>query len=250
LIHSGATLHIPNEVARHLGYYVYVYVDPRSQRIFYVGKGKGDRILAHLFEQGDSRKHQIIAELSDAGLEPRLEVLAHGLRDEETALRVEAAVIDALKLDELTNLCRGWRSVEMGRLSLSELIAYYAAKPVEVEHAALLIRINRLYRHNMSPVELYEATRGVWRLGARRNNAAYALAVFEGVVREVYAILAWQPAGSTPYLSRVHAEMPTEGRWEFTGEPAGEAIRAQYVGRSVASYFRKGQQSPVVYANC
>ena len=35
---------------------------------------------------------------------------------------------------------------------------------------------------------LYEATRGVWKVGERREYAHLALAVFEGVVREVYAI--------------------------------------------------------------
>ena len=184
------TLKLPREVARRLGYYVYLYVDPRTQRIFYVGKGHGQRILAHLTEAGESRKHQVIAELARAGQEPRLEVLAHGLADEETAFRVEAAVIDALGLDDLTNLYRGWKSIQLGRLSLVDLISYYAAEPVEVDHPALLIRINQLYRHNMDSLDLYDATRGVWRLGPRREGAKYALAVFEGVVREVYTIAA------------------------------------------------------------
>jgi hypothetical protein len=39
---------IPSEVARSLGYYLYLHIDPRSDKPFYVGKGKGKRILAHL----------------------------------------------------------------------------------------------------------------------------------------------------------------------------------------------------------
>ena len=42
------TLSIPREVARQLGYYVYLYIDPRSKRPFYVGKGQGERVLSHL----------------------------------------------------------------------------------------------------------------------------------------------------------------------------------------------------------
>jgi uncharacterized protein len=76
----------------------------------------------------------------------------------------------------LTNEVRGWRSLQLGRIPLSELTMYYAAKPVTVEVPALLIRINRLYRHNMTPQELYEATRGVWKLGARCTKARYAFA--------------------------------------------------------------------------
>lgn len=244
------TLKIPPEVAHRLGYYVYLYVDPRDGRPFYVGKGQGVRILVHLSAAGESRKIRTIAELRELGLEPRLDVLAHGLADEETALRIEAATIDLLGLDDLTNEVRGWRSVEMGRLPLSELMIYYAAKPVVVTEPTLLIRINRLYQHGMSAVALYEVTRGVWRVGSRREGARYALAVFEGVVREIYVIETWHPAATTMYSTRDRGEMSTEGRWEFTGRIAPTEVRDRYFGRSVAAYFKRGQQSPVVYVKC
>lgn len=243
------SLTIPPEVAHHLGYYVYLYVDPRDNRVFYVGKGQGTRALAHLLAEGDSRKARVLEELRLAGLEPRIDVLAHRLPDEETAFRIEAAVIDLLGLGALTNLVRGWRSVEMGRMPLSELTVYYAAQPVEVTDSALLIRINRLFRHGMSAGELYEATRGVWKLGDRRHGARYALAVFEGVVREVYAIEKWHRAGTLPYATRTAEEVNRPDRWEFSGQVAPERVRERYVNRSVESYFKHGQQSPVLYVN-
>jgi hypothetical protein len=237
------------EVADRLGFYVYLYVDPRTGKAFYVGKGQGSRALAHLSASAESRKAAVIRELSEAGLEPRIDILAHALRDEETAFRIEAAVIDLLGLDDLMNEARGWRSVQSGRRRLSELAFYYAAKPVEVTVPALLIRINRLYRHDMTPIELYEATRGTWKLGERRKGARYAIAVFEGVVREVYEIAAWHCAGTTPYATRDATKLNLD-RWEFTGRPADESIRSEYVGGSVAAYFRRGQQTPTAYVNC
>jgi hypothetical protein len=243
-------LSIPPEVARCLGYYVYLYVDPRSHRPFYVGKGCGERVLAHLGVTGETRKAQILDELRLAGLEPRLEILAHGLADEETALRIEAAVIDLCGLGDLTNEIRGWRSIQLGRIPLSELVVYYAAKPVTVTHPALLIRINRLYRHGMPEHELYEATRGVWKLGTRRDSAKYALAVFERVARQVYEIDSWHRAGTTAYKTRTQESVDRPDRWEFTGHIASEDLRSRYVGSSVAAYFPKGLQSPVVYVNC
>lgn len=242
-------LRIRPEVAGYLGYYVYLYVDPRDKKTFYVGKGSGTRALAHLNVAAESRKAAVLKQLRDAGLEPEIDILAHGLRDEETAFRIEAAVIDALGLDGLTNEVRGWRSVQSGRMPLSELTLYYAATPCEVRVPALLIRINRLYRHGMSGVELYEATRGTWKLGPRRSSARYAFAVFEGLVREVYQIDEWLRAGSTPYSTRDATKLKLD-RWEFTGKPAPTEIRAEYVERSVASYFRQGQQTPTVYVNC
>ena len=31
-----------------LGFYVYLYTDPRNEKPFYVGKGKGNRAFSHL----------------------------------------------------------------------------------------------------------------------------------------------------------------------------------------------------------
>lgn len=114
----------------------------------------------------------------------------------------------------------------------------------------MLIRINRLYRHNMSAHELYEATRGVWKVGLRCMKARYAFAVFQGVVREVYEIESWHDAATTPYTTRVAAQLTTNGRREFIGHVASAEIRDAYVGRSVADEFPQGLQSPVVYMNC
>ena len=243
-------LQIRPEVAHRLGYYVYLYIDPRDDRPFYVGKGQGDRALSHLSEAAESRKCARVAELRAEGKEPRIDILAHELRDEETAFRIEAAVIDLFGLDALTNEVHGWRSLQLGRIPLRELTLYYAAEPVTVEIPALLIRINRLYRHNMTPQELYDATRGVWKLGARCAKAQYAFAVFEGLVREVYTIDSWHPAATTPYTTRDASQLKTEGRREFLGGVADTAVRDAYVGRSVARQFPKGLQNPVVYVNC
>lgn len=241
---------IPAEVARKLGYYVYLLTDPRSDRPFYVGKGKGRRLLDHLSDVSKSRKRAVLNELDRLRIPPTFEILAHALADEETAFRIEAAVIDLLGLSHLTNSVRGWRSVQTGRMPLAQAIAYYAAKPVRVSDPALLIRVNRLYRHDIKPIELYEITRGVWRLGRRRQGAKFALAVFEGVVREVYTIHSWHPAGSTRYETRRHSDVNSPGRCEFLGEVAAHTVRERYKNRSVGSYFNRGQQSPVVYVNC
>ena len=122
--------------------------------------------------------------------------------------------------------------------------------PNVVTDPALLIRINRLYRDGMSAAELYEATRGWWRIGSRREGARLALAVFDGIVREVYRIDRWHPAGSTPPAAPVHTGSPRPGRWEFTGAVALPEERDRYRGQSVAAYFTKGMQSPFLYVNC
>src|SRR5882762_8889360 len=176
---------IPADVARKLGYYVYVYVNPLDGQIFYVGKGKGRRVLSHLEDRSETRKLAAIKQIRAAGRQPRLEILAHGLRGADTALQVEAAVIDALGLPFLTNQVRGWRSSRYGRTPLGELIALYRRRPVRIQEPSILIRITELYRPQMTASELYDATRASWKLGQKRQLARYAFAVFEGVVREV-----------------------------------------------------------------
>lgn len=247
---------IPPDVARHLGFYVYLLLDPRTDKVFYVGKGCGKRVLAHLTANGESRRVALVNELRAADFGPRLEILAHKLPDEETALRIEAAVIDLCGLGELTNKVRGWRSIQLGRVSLKELVSYYAAKPVKVTDPVLLIRINKLYRHGMSADELYDATCGIWRLGRRRDGAKYALAVFEGVVREVYVVKpgSWHPAPKAQFKTNIHALnqfdlLKQKNRYVFTGEIADKSVRSKYRGCSVAKYFKKGNQSPVMYVN-
>lgn len=120
---------------------------------------------------------------------------------------------------------------------------------IAVTEPALLIRIPRQYRPGMSHEELYDATRGVWRIGSARERARLALAVHNGLVLEVYEIEQWLPAGSTPYVKRPLEEVSVPGRWEFVGRIASADLRAKYRGRSVAHYYKRGNQSPVAYVN-
>jgi hypothetical protein len=118
-----------------------------------------------------------------------------------------------------------------------------------IAEPALLIRIAKLYKPGMSPEELYEATRGVWKLGPDRDSAEYALSIANGLVQEVYAICTWHQAGTTPYITRPLAQVSIPGRWEFVGKIAPTSVRGKYLGESVAHYFEKGNASPVNYLN-
>ena len=237
---------IPLDVVSRLGYYVYAYVNPLDGQIFYVGKGKGRRVLHHLGDRTESRKGATIRQIRAAGKQPRLDILAHGLRSADAALQVEAAVIDSLGLNFLTNQVRGWRSSRFGRTPLEELVALYRRRPVRVQEASILIRINELYRPQMTASELYDATRGVWKLGPRRQRAKYAFAVFEGIIREVYEIKLWLKSGST-FSSRNPHGVRSANRWEFVGRLAPDKLRRRYINRDVSGYFKRGAQSPIIY---
>jgi hypothetical protein len=234
------------EVTKKLGYYVYLYLDPETKEVFYVGKGRGNRAFQHLSDRSESEKVQRIEEIRARGQEPQIEILCHGLTSDKQAYRVEAAAIDLLTRGQLTNVVRGWRSGLYGRMSVAQIQAQYGAKEATVTEPAILIRINDLFRYGMLPIELYDATRSSWKVGRRREAAELAFAVFEGVIQEVYRIRGWHPAGQT--LSTRGAPA-TPGRWEFVGDIAGPSIREKYLYKSVRLYFQQGSQNPIRYVN-
>lgn len=240
---------ITSDVAHELGWYVYAYIDPRDNSVFYIGKGKGARATDHLHDKSESGKVGRINDITAAGFEPRIDIVAYKLRDDLEASRVEAALIELWGVHKLTNIVRGRFSTDYPRRPLFDFIAERSPQPVDVTVPALLIRINRHFRYEMSAEELYENTRGIWVIGERRrHHAKFAMAVYAGIIREVYEIESWHRAGETPYLTRVQSELAEakDKRWEFVGRVACEPVRSCYLGRSVAHLFSVGQQNPVV----
>jgi hypothetical protein len=106
-----------------------------------------------------------------------------------------------------------------------------------------------MYRYGMSEAELYDATRSAWKVGDKRASVRYALAVFEGVVREVYRVTGWLPGGTTFAHQHGGRFSPRPGRWEFVGTLAEDSIRKRYVNRYVGHFFPQGAQNPVSYVN-
>ena len=242
----------PRAVISKVGIYVYLYRDPRDGKIFYVGKGKGQRAFQHLVDEKDGFKRKKIQEIRNAGLEPKIEILVHALKDDEMALKIEAALIDLIGVGQLANEVRGYDAISHGKMDVQELVALYdAPKGIIRDQGILLIRINQLFRHGMGSEELYEATRGVWKIGARRDSVRHVLALYQGVVKEVYAVEGWEPANWRAYSFRAEELRAREkldvGRWQFKGSVAEEPIRSRYLGKDVSKYLVKGAMNPIQY---
>jgi len=244
------SLRLPPGIAEKLGHYVYLYINPETGQPFYVGKGKGNRVYAHLKDDTDCEKIRIIRRLQRKGKEPRIEILIHGLADETTALRVEMAAIDLIGINNLANEVRGFESGIYGRTKLDDLIVQIQQPPVNIIHPVILIRINKLFVYGMTDEAIYDATRGVWKMGERRLNAQYAFAVYDGLVREVFHIESWHTGGTTPYTTRKAEDVDRPERWEFVGKVAEKAIRNRYRHKSVREYLPANTQNPVRYVKC
>jgi len=229
-------------VIENLGFYVYFLKDTRNGEFFYVGKGRGNRIFQHLMGSFQAElaneKSDRIREIRAAGEEVEHYILRHGLTEEQ-AFEIEAALIDFVGLDSLSNVMGGHYSSDFGIKTVEEIQAQYAAKGFIADDPVILINLNRLYRRDMTAEELYEATRKAWVIGPRRECAKYAIAHYRGLTREVYIIERWYP-------------VPAHGknRWAFDGHLAPEEIREKYRYQSIKDYFKRGEANPIKYVNC
>jgi hypothetical protein len=244
-------------VAERIGWYVYALVDPRDDSVFYIGKGTGNRVFAHAAAAADlaaepTAKLDRIRAVNDAGREVECFIIRHGIESERLAYEIEAAVIDTLRLldpdlntdrFQLTNAVLGHRHALKGLAHASQVASLYDAPPAPpFDEAVLLLKIPGLWTPRMSARDLYEASRGWWKIGADRRAAArYACAVNKGVIRAVYRIDSWRPRRQGDREWQEDVGKPP--RWGFDGTPAPEMDR--YVDTSVVHLFKRGEANPV-----
>ncbi len=233
-------------VQEKIGFYVYLLRDPETQQVFYVGKGKGNRVFDHanaaINDPIPAEKLDRIRAIHDKGFTVQYDILRHGLTEKE-AFEVEAALIDYLGVENLTNQVQGHGFDDRGLMSASEIMIKYDAQPAVITEPLILITINKLYRRDMSTDELYEATRGDWVIGERRNEVRYALAVYHGVIRQAYKIERWFPVTLEP-----ESHQKRSNRWRFEGVVASELQK--YLSQSTVNYVSIGSQNPIRYVNC
>jgi hypothetical protein len=151
----------PPEASAELKTYVYRLIDPRNGETFYVGKGRANRVFAHIHAEegidGDEVDNKLrrIRQIRLAGFEVAHVIHRHGM-DDATAFQVEAALMDAYP--GLTNIAGGYGTGDYGAMHAKEIIRRYTAEPAVFEHRALLIGVNR----TAAEMSLYEVP------GARR----------------------------------------------------------------------------------
>lgn len=222
-------------VSERIGYYVYILKDPRNDSIFYVGKGKDNRLFQHvqcaLENETENDKYNLIREIHKEGKEVEHFILRHGL-EEKLSLEIESTVIDLLGIENLTNSIKGHDTWERGLKTVDEVFQHYDAKAVTFDEPCIIININRLFTRGISAQKLYDSTRSSWVVGTRRDKAKFAIASYRGLVREVYEIEKWDPNGD---------------RWEFIGKVADDKIRDKYLNQSMENYIKKGGQNPIRY---
>lgn len=232
------------EVIEELKYYVYKLIDPRNGNVFYVGKGKGNRIFSHAngilakeeleeWQDDESEKIRTIREIKGEGLEVIYIIHRHHM-DEKTAFEVEAALIDVYS--GLTNIASPVNS-EYGVANVQQIINKYGLQQIsefKKEDKVLIIKIRQENVNSWGNGSIYETVHQWWKLnGNRRNEVKQVVAVIDGIVKEVYKVKKW-------YYNK------EKDRWGFDGV---EIKDSEYLNKRIPpeKYRKKGQASPTLY---
>lgn len=234
------SLFLSQSTIEKLGYYVYVLIDPRDKKVFYVGKGKGNRVNQHLLgaldeNSQETEKIRSIREIQNLGLHVDLDIIRHELTEKE-AFEVESALIDLLGLENLSNIQNGHHGNERGRMKLDDIkIKYEAEKIKGFDEPMMLININQRFKPNMTTENYYDATKGNWYVNRIiASSYKYVATVYLGIIREVFEIKRWDQSHEPK-------------RSFFEGVVASDNIRAKYVNKSVSEYWKQGSRNPVKY---
>ena len=209
-----------------LKHYVYALVDPETEEIFYIGRGKGNRGLSHLRknDNDESEKRKTIAGIRARGQKPRLDIIRYGL-DSKSVIEVEAAIIDSLGLGNITNEIRGF-DTSRGRTNSKDLNTQLGGKPLNVNDIKDNVILFFCHKSLSEGNNHYDSTRQFWRLSENRVKKVksngelhyeYAFTMKGNTVLDVYKILQWFPAGTTISSRKFVTKNDKMGIVEFTG---------------------------------
>lgn len=188
-----------------LNYYVYALVNPINHMIFYIGKGKGNRVFQHaedaLNEDSQSLKLGTIRTIIAQERKVEYYILRHNLTEEEAFL-VESTLIDMLTYskfnheNQLTNIISGHHQWDEGIKSIDELNALYDCSSIKVNghDKLLLVSLNQSFDQAKAKgvyrrLDIYESARKYWLIGKNKpQEIDYVLGVYKGIVRCVIRV--------------------------------------------------------------
>ena len=199
---------IPIKVQECLGYYVYGLKDPRTNEYFYIGKGKGNRILQHRQEalntDHTNDKCEIIRDIINNGLEPELVILRHNIKTESEAYEMESLCInlynDIYKSNQLSNAVSGWHQDDFGIQSLEDIILKYDCPNVEFPpndpNQYICLNANHSYViASKNHRDIYRYIKEYWILNFKKvQTIDYVLVIYKGIIRNVYKPTCWYEA--------------------------------------------------------
>ncbi len=211
----------PNEITHALklcGQYVYAYYEKNNFQPFYVGKGTGNRVLAHWNNaiKNPKKEHEIkINEMLCAGQIPQIKLLAYNLEstdpennDEKIYSIVERALQDAFGIQKVIKKTVGGDRIEQVKatllqtredsakyptLSLDAVIAKHSVRKTltlkDLQSCAqiqktpiLLVGLSKTYHPKYDIYQLGEMSRKYWNLDKFQNTSKKICAFYKNFV--------------------------------------------------------------------
>ena len=237
-----------------IGFYVYLLIDPRDNSIFYVGKGKGDRIFDHAkgalkeTEQSSlSPKLELIKEIQTEGRDVEYRIVRWNLENEDKAFEIESILIDLLtneglkKNGELRNKIDGKHSSHYGIQTPKKIEAILTRGDLdtsELKDKLIAITLNQ----SLEGPSLYERVRGNWNMSPKHaDKAEYVLAIYDGVIIGVFKPEKWEEVEDPETKDK------QRHRVRFTGyEVEDQKILDRYLHKKLPRKS-KGSANPIKY---
>lgn len=238
---------------KHMGYYVYMLIDPRNDKPFYIGKGVNNRVFDHIKfainnPTYNSEKCDKIREIGAENV--KHVILTHGLASEKDAYRIEAIAIDLLSFSgiQLTNEVSGHHISESGIMTTEEIIRLYSAQQLNsIGDDCIIININGQYDRAMGSNGIYMATKEIWRIAQwRLKKIKYVLSEYRGLIVEVFEVNNWYPK-ERPYGMNTKKAGQYYLGYGFDGQIAKKNVRDLYINKSIAHKKARGKANPITY---
>jgi len=230
-----------------LKYYVYLLIDPEKNEPFYVGKGKDNRVFAHINQEIDDEedglKYSEIRRIGAADVKHI--IVRHGLTEKES-FAIEASLIDTFRyIPSFNRFARGNKqgginSIEKGLMTSDEIIRIYNAQTLEeIDDDCLIININKSYKRGSGLNAIYNATKEIWRIAeSRKDKVKYVLSEYRGLIVEVFQVDNWYPKerGYNPGAKKYGQTYIGYG---FEGKIADDLVRNKYINKTISAFKKK-----------
>lgn len=241
------------QVCQSIGFYVYALTNPlENDSIFYIGKGKDNRIFAHVkcvsedgtlpddLNDDSDLKSDTIKKILSKNKKPGMYIIRHSLTERE-ALLVEAALINVLdwQLEAgLTNKVAGHGTSKYGLSTVAEIETAFG-KTFDIEkipgnEKIVAININKKWPEVKTKDDILEVSKGYWRMGYKNaQNCKYAIIHANGIVRAVFEIKSWKK--SEHHNNRLSFEIEKNEHFPI------------YPNQGLGKLLPRGTQNPIRY---
>ena len=99
------------------------------------------------------------------------------------------------------------------------------------EHKGVAFLLEKSFMHDFGDLQLLEH-QSIW-TKKQPETVKYDYATYRSIIKEVYEIYTWVPAGTQQYFTRELDPEKVAKRHEFVGKKAPQEIRNKYIGKLI-----------------